>query len=70
MRASGDISIGSAFTEKWGYSGPGYGVPIEMLILPFDVYPTDLVDDSEHIGEAYGKEWRISPWPVSVPTRA
>ena len=59
---------GSAFTDKWGYSGPGYGVPIEMLILPFDVYPINLAYDSEHIGEAYGKEWKFyRPWPIERP---
>ena len=29
---------GEAFTEKYGYSGPGYGEPIEQFVLPFDVY--------------------------------
>jgi len=29
---------GEAFTEKYGYSGPGYGEPIEQYVLPFDVY--------------------------------
>ena len=29
---------GEAFTEKYGYRGPGYGMPIEQFVLPFDVY--------------------------------
>lgn len=30
---------GEAFTKKYGYEfGPGYGEPIETLMLPFDVY--------------------------------
>jgi hypothetical protein len=28
---------GSAFTEKHGYRGPGYGVPFSHMMLPFDV---------------------------------
>ena len=59
---------GSAFTEKYGYSGPGYGVPIELLILPFDAYPVNLAYNSEHVGWPYGKEWKFyRPWPVEVP---
>jgi hypothetical protein len=27
---------GSAFTEKYGYSGTGYGEPLEYLLLPFN----------------------------------
>ena len=27
---------GTAFTDKYGYWGPGYGVPIQHIILPFD----------------------------------
>ena len=59
---------GSAFTEKYGYSGPGYGVPIELLILPFDAYPTNDYYNSRHVGWPYGKEWKFyRPWPVEVP---
>ncbi|MBN2289262.1 MAG: DUF4091 domain-containing protein [Candidatus Glassbacteria bacterium] len=29
---------GEAFTEKYGYSGPGYGEPLEQYVLPFDCY--------------------------------
>jgi len=29
---------GEAFTEKYGYSGPGYGEPLEQVVLPFDCY--------------------------------
>lgn len=28
---------GSAFTEKSGYWGPGYGVPVSHMMLPFDI---------------------------------
>jgi hypothetical protein len=28
---------GSAFTEKHGYWGPGYGVPVDHMMLPFDI---------------------------------
>jgi hypothetical protein len=28
---------GSAFTEKYGYWGPGYGQPVDHLMLPFDI---------------------------------
>jgi Glycoside hydrolase 123, catalytic domain len=59
---------GSAFTEKYGYHGPGYGVPIELLILPFDVYPVNVYYDSRHVGFPYGKEWKFyRPWPVDLP---
>lgn len=59
---------GSAFTEKYGYSGPGYGVPIELLILPFDVYPVNPYFQSSHVGWPYGKEWKFyRPWPVDLP---
>jgi len=59
---------GSAFTEKYGYSGPGYGVPTELLILPFDAYPTNDYYNSRHVGWPYGKEWKFyRPWPVEVP---
>jgi hypothetical protein len=59
---------GSAYTEKYGYSGPGYGVPTELLILPFDAYPTNDYDNSRHVGWPYGKEWKFyRPWPVEVP---
>jgi Domain of unknown function (DUF4091) len=59
---------GSAFTEKYGYSGPGYGVPIELLVLPFDAYPVNLAYNSEHVGWPYGKEWKFyRPWPVDIP---
>ena len=27
---------GEAFTKEYGYSGPGYGEPIEIFVLPFD----------------------------------
>ncbi|MFN7997734.1 MAG: DUF4091 domain-containing protein [Bryobacteraceae bacterium] len=59
---------GSAFTKQYGYDGPGYGVPIEMLILPFDVYPVNIEYNSQHVGWPYGKEWKFyRPWPVDLP---
>jgi len=59
---------GSAFTEKYGYAGPGYGVPIELLILPFDAYPVNTYYNSQHVGWPYGKEWKFyRPWPLDIP---
>jgi Domain of unknown function (DUF4091) len=59
---------GSAFTEKYGYNGPGYGLPIELLMLPFDAYPTNDYYNSRHVGWPYGKEWKFyRPWPVELP---
>jgi hypothetical protein len=43
---------GSAFTDKYGYSGPGYGVPISHLMLPFDI---------ERHGNA------SNAWPLALP---
>jgi hypothetical protein len=58
---------GSAFTEKYGYSGPGYGVPIEFLVLPFDAYPMNLYKQARGIQKS-GKEFKFyAPWPVSLP---
>ncbi len=58
---------GSAFTEKYGYHGPGYGVPIEILVLPFDVYPVKLYSENGQT-HPYGKEWKFyRPWPVELP---
>ena len=45
---------GSAFTSKYGYTGPGYGVPIEYLVLPFDAYPM------EGVSLVVGGERRLS----------
>ena len=43
---------GSAFTKAYGYWGPGYGVPIDHLLLPFDC----------------GKKPAYrSAWPVRMP---
>jgi Domain of unknown function (DUF4091) len=59
---------GSAFTPKYGYNGPGEGIPIEMLVLPFDAYPVNDYFDSRHHGYPYGKEWKFyRPWPVDMP---
>jgi hypothetical protein len=43
---------GSAFTEKHGYWGPGYGVPLHHLMLPFDI-------------EKGGNRERA--WPMALP---
>ncbi|HSB17004.1 MAG TPA: hypothetical protein VLE22_21310 [Bryobacteraceae bacterium] len=57
---------GSAYTVQHGYSGPGEGVPTEILVLPFDAYPVNLYKNS--IGLRIGKEFKFySPWPVAVP---
>ncbi len=59
---------GSAFTAKYGYHGPGEGIPIELTVLPFDAYPTNDYYDSRNPGWPYGKEWKFyRPWPVDVP---
>jgi hypothetical protein len=59
---------GRAFTKEYGYHGPGYGIPIEFLVLPFDVYPVNVYYDSRNVGYAYGKEWKFyRPWPVDLP---
>jgi Domain of unknown function (DUF4091) len=59
---------GSAFTSNFGYDGPGYGVPLELLVLPFDVYPTNVYYTSRNIGFPYGKEWKFyRPWPIELP---
>jgi len=58
---------GSAFTEKYGYAGPGYGVPIEYLVLPFDAYPMNLYKQARSI-QLSGKEFKFyAPWPVAMP---
>ncbi|MCW5983501.1 MAG: DUF4091 domain-containing protein [Bryobacteraceae bacterium] len=57
---------GSAFTQKHGYSGPGYGQPLEFLVMPFDAFPINLYKQS--IGMRIGKEFKFyGPWPVAVP---
>lgn len=58
---------GSAFTEKHGYSGPGYGVPTEYIVTPFDAYPWNLYKIPRGI-QMSGKEWKFyGPWPVRMP---
>jgi len=58
---------GSAFTKKYGYSGPGYGVPMEYLVLPFDAYPMNLYKQARAI-QLSGKEFKFyAPWPVAMP---
>ena len=58
---------GSAFTNKYGYSGPGYGVPMEYLVLPFDAYPMNLYKQARAI-QLSGKEFKFyAPWPVAMP---
>jgi hypothetical protein len=57
---------GSAFTSRYRYDGPGYGVPVELLILPFDAFPVNPYKLS--IGIRIGKEFKFyAPWPVAVP---
>jgi hypothetical protein len=43
---------GSAFTGKHGYWGPGYGIPVDHIMLPFDI-------------EKHGNKERA--WPVALP---
>ena len=43
---------GSAFTEKHGYWGPGYGVPVSHMMLPFDIEK--------------GKS-KTGAWPMALP---
>jgi hypothetical protein len=43
---------GSAFTEKYGYWGPGYGVPVDHMMLPFNI--------------ERGRS-RASAWPIPLP---
>jgi len=43
---------GSAFTKKYGYWGPGYGVPVSHVMLPFDI-------------EKNGS--RQTAWPIALP---
>ncbi|MGI9070586.1 MAG: hypothetical protein ACR2JB_04465 [Bryobacteraceae bacterium] len=58
---------GRAFTAKYGYSGPGYGIPIEYLVLPFDAYPMNLYKQARGI-QLSGKEFKFyAPWPVAMP---
>jgi hypothetical protein len=58
---------GSAFTKKYGYDGPGYGVPMEYLVLPFDAYPMNLYKQARGI-QLSGKEFKFyAPWPVAMP---
>jgi hypothetical protein len=59
---------GSAFTGTYRYSGAGYGVPIEYLVLPFDAYPMNLYKQARGI-QLSGKEFKFyAPWPVAMPT--
>jgi hypothetical protein len=58
---------GSAFTRRYGYRGPGYGVPIEYLVLPFDAYPMNLYKQARSI-QLSGKEFKFyAPWPIAMP---
>lgn len=58
---------GSAFTGRHGYSGPGYGVPTEYIVTPFDAYPWNLYKIPRGI-QLSGKEWKFyAPWPVRMP---
>ena len=59
---------GRAFTKEFGYEGPGAGIPVELIVLPFDAWPVNTYYDSQHVGYPYGKEWKFyRPWPVAVP---
>jgi hypothetical protein len=43
---------GSAFTARHGYWGPGYGLPLDHMMLPFDI-------------EKHGR--RETAWPLALP---
>jgi hypothetical protein len=43
---------GSAFTQEQGYWGPGYGIPLHHVMLPFDI-------------EKHGDKSRA--WPMALP---
>ncbi|MCC7496597.1 MAG: DUF4091 domain-containing protein [Bryobacterales bacterium] len=45
---------GSAFTEKYGYWGPGYGLPLDHMMLPFNV-------------EKHGRKG--TAWPAALPAQ-
>ena len=58
---------GTAFTNTYGYDGPGYAIPIEYLVLPFDAYPMNLYKQARGI-QLSGKEFKFyAPWPVAIP---
>jgi hypothetical protein len=58
---------GRAFTEEYGYHGPGYGIPIEHLVLPFDSHPMNVYKVRRGIQIA-GKEFKFyRAWPVDRP---
>ncbi|MDA1315689.1 MAG: DUF4091 domain-containing protein [Acidobacteria bacterium] len=52
-RRLGKYFDGSAFTGKHGYWGPGYGVPVRHMMLPFNIH-----DKEKNKGVA---------WPIDVP---
>jgi hypothetical protein len=59
---------GSAFTKAYGYDGPGYGLPLELLVMPFDTYPVNIYYNDRNPGWPYGKEWKFyRPWPIRLP---
>ena len=43
---------GSAFTSQYGYWGPGYGIPLQRIILPFNIERADT---------------KVTAWPIPVP---
>jgi len=58
---------GSAYTSEHGYHGPGYGLPVELLVLPFDYEPMNEYKTSRLI-QLSGKEFKFyRGWPVEVP---
>ena len=58
---------GSAFTPRYGYQGPGEGVPVEFLVLPFDAYPMNPYKQARGVQQS-GKEFKFyAPWPVALP---
>ncbi|MCB1021622.1 MAG: DUF4091 domain-containing protein [Acidobacteria bacterium] len=72
-RRLGKYLDGSAFTDEHGYWGPGYGVPVRHMMLPFNIrnkqrnkgvaWPIDVPDagrtpEYEHIWKETGRQVR------------
>jgi len=53
---------GSAFTDEHGYWGPGYGVPIDHLLLPFDCER-----EARHTAGDRRPADRKRAWPLATP---
>ena len=54
-RRLGPYLDGSAFTAARGYWGPGYGLPLDHIMLPFN-------------NEKHGN--KATAWPIALPNKA